>query len=203
MEDTDKTLTDPTLNYQPSEVPSLQADNSVALWTAEIIDPVQIGFIPSNSWSAKMQSLLSLRESYFSKKNNVNRRFEHKLWNALRITTLFPNLDKIVGVVWLNEKVIKVYKQPFARLLGITSTDGALFHKQGNFTRHGFVDMTEYEAKEMFTPEQLVDVDFREVHLVFNKEFNFSATATEQDISQCKWDNPAGATRVATIKINP
>ena len=203
MEDQDKILSVPISfpSAEPVYTSQAQDPNVASLWSAEIIDPVALGFIPPNTWAQKMYSLISLRETYFAKKNNVNRRFEHKLWNALRITTAFPQFDKIVGCVWASDKIIKVYKTPFAFLLGITTIDGGLFHKQGNFTRHGFSDMAEYDAVAALPPDQLADVDYREVHLLYTKDGSFSSTSTEQSISQCKWVNPQGASRVASLKI--
>ena len=204
MEDPDKLISIPQLNFPVTEAPVAvpQQDPTIAaLWSAEILDPVALGFIPPNTWAQKNYSLISLRESYFSKKNNVNRRFEHKLWNALRITSVFPQMDKIVGCVWASDKIIKVYKTPFAFLLGITTIDGGLFHKQGNFTRHGFTDMSEFDARASLPIEQLTDVDFREVHLVYTRDGTFCANSTEQSISQCRWVNPTGVSRVASLKI--
>ncbi|EAY03415.1 hypothetical protein TVAG_043610 [Trichomonas vaginalis G3] len=179
---------------------SKEAEALSALWNAEVLDPVSLGFIPS-IWKNKPVSLANLRESYFSKKNNVNRRFEHKLWNALRITQLYPNYLPVVGVEWVSNEVIKVYKHPFAHLLGISAVDGGLFHKQGNFTRHGFVEVTEEEIKNTINQTALSDVDHRDVHIVSNKEGSFTANSTEESINTCKWVNPVGSSRVAILNV--
>ena len=90
----------------------------------EMIDPDSLDFIPKGNWTSKPTSLDSLRDTYFGRKNNVNRRFEHKLWNALRITAVHPSLIRFVGVCWVNNNIIKVYKQIFAKLLNIKVVDG-------------------------------------------------------------------------------
>lgn len=169
--------------------------------TSEAIDPVALGFIPKSSWTTKSLSLESLHESYFGRKNNVNRRFEHKLWNALRITSAHPNLIQNVGVCWVSTKIIKVYKQAFAKLLKIRVVDGGLFHKQGNFTRHGFVICNETKAMAEVPDGYLADVDNRNVVLIYHKDNAFNQNSTEETISHCKWDDPSPKTRVASLKI--
>lgn len=179
----------------------LENDTHKDLWNAEILDPVTLGFIPT-IWKPKPQSLMSLRETYFSKKNNVNRRFEHKLWNALRITKTFHNYVPVVGVQWVTKDIIKVYKRSFAYLLNITTIDGGLFHKQGNFTRHGFVELSENEAKALLPESVRADVDFRDVHLLKHKDGFFTDDSTEETINYCKWDNPTGSSRIAVFNVS-
>lgn len=171
-----------------------------SLYTSETIDPTMLGFVPTGSWTSKTVSLQYLHDTYFSRKNNINRRFEHKLWNCLRITSVYPSMTKIVGVIWVSETVIKVYKHQFAKFLNINCVDGGLFHKQGNFTRHGFTMVNEHTARQMLTEDVLSDVDFREVVLIAHKDSTFTMTSSERTISNCKWDNPAGATRVASLR---
>ncbi|KAH0786637.1 hypothetical protein GPJ56_009464 [Histomonas meleagridis] len=79
--------------------------------------------------------------------------------------------------------------------------DGGLFHKQGNFTRHGFVILSDSEAKLKVPADQLADVDYHDVLLITHAQQNFTISSTEATISQCKWDNPSGATRVASLRI--
>ena len=172
-----------------------------ALYTTECIDPQELHFIPENAWTPGNVSLHTLHSDYFGRKNNVNRRFEHKLWNALRITSAFPNMTKLVGVIWVTETIMKVYKYPFAKLLNITAIDGGLFHKQGNFTRHGFVALNDTEAKAKVPAEHLQDVDFRDVLLVMHRSMQFTISSTEGSISTCRWDNPTSSARVASLRI--
>ena len=173
---------------------------SDSLYTEERIDPHALHFIPENTWSQQMVSLQFLHDDYFGRKNNVNRRFEHKLWNALLITENFPDMTKLVGVTWATDTVIKVYKFPFAKLLNITAIDGGLFHKQGNFPRHGFVILNDVDAKEKVPKEQQEDVDFRDVMLITHASNCFTRQSSEALINQCKWVSPGGVTRVATLR---
>jgi hypothetical protein len=193
---------------QPSDLLVLQhllteTEPLTALMASEIIDPIALRFIPRSAWAQQTTSLQSLHGDYFGRKNNVNRRFEHKLWNALRLTSAFPNMTKIVGVVWVGDSIIKVYKYPFAKFLNINAVDGGLFHKQGNFTRHGFVTVSDAEARDKIPPELLVDVDFREVLLITHPQGQFTMLSSEESISGCRWNNPTGATRVATLRFEP
>jgi hypothetical protein len=193
--------------YHDSDLFNLQkllaeAEPMTSLYAADIIDPIALGFVPTGSWSPQNSSLQVLRDSYFSRKNNVNRRFEHKLWNALRITTVYPNLTKFVGVHWMNDRIIKVHKRVFAKLLNIKCVDGGLFHKQGNFTRHGFTVVLEATAKQELSTDQLLDVEFREVTLISHKDGIFRRDVDEATISHCRWENPGGATRVAALKFD-
>jgi hypothetical protein len=195
-------------DFQPNELLVLQhllseADPGSALWTSALIDPTSLRFIPEASWSSQLLSLQMLHHDYFGRKNNVNRRFEHKLWNALQITTAFPNMVKLVGVAWVSDFVIKVYKRPFAKLLNISAVDGGLFHKQGNFTRHGFVLLSDAEARAKVAQDHIVDVDHREVLLIWHQHAQFTRLASEGTISGCRWDSDAGqAPRVAALRLD-
>jgi hypothetical protein len=165
-----------------------------ALMASEIIDPIALRFVPHSAWTQQTTSLQSLHDDYFGRKNNVNRRFEHKLWNALRLTSAFPNMTKIIGVVWVNDTIIKVYKYSFAKFLNINAVDGGLFHKQGNFTRHGFVVISDEDARDKIAPNLLVDVDFRDVLLIIHQHGLFTVLSPEETISGCKWNNPMATT---------
>lgn len=213
MEDSDKTGGTPLpqlggTELQGNDLMVLQqflseVEPLASLYTTECLDPLALRFIPENTWTSRMTSLQALHEDYFGRKNNVNRRFEHKLWNALQITAAFPNMTKIVGVMWVTETIIKVYKYPFAKLLNITAVDGGLFHKQGNFTRHGFVPVTEAEARASVPAEHLLDVNFRDVLLLVHQMRQFTMTSSEVNIATCRWDNPVGAARTASLRIDP
>jgi hypothetical protein len=194
--------------FQPNDLLVLQhflseTEPLTTLCTSDVIDPVSLHFLPEHGWSRQMVSLQSLHDDYFRRKNNVNRRFEYKLWNALRLMTVFPNMTKFVGVVWVTESVIKVCKQAFAMLLNIAAIDGCLFHKQGNFTRHGFVTLTDEEARERVQTQHLIDVDFRDVLLITHERALFTSLAGEASVGSCRWDNPDGAIRIATLRMDP
>lgn len=169
----------------------------------DMIDSKLLHFIPQDKFEKfNPMSLDDLRTKYFGRKNHACRRFEYKLWNALLITTVYPNLIPQVGVCWVNDNIIKVYKQSFAKLMNINHIDGGLFHKQGNFTRHGFVICEKEKVMQEIPQDQLEDVDFKNVVLVYHKENTFTKNSTEDEINSCKWDNPSPRTRIANIHFN-
>lgn len=171
--------------------------------SGDVIDPIKLEFIPRSFWiNSKPQSLQSLKDSYFSKKNSVNRRFEHKLWNALKITSAEPHLYNLVGVSWVNDTVLKVQKLTFAKFLHIATIDGGLFHKQGNFTCHGFQTLSEKEAKDILGDVELSGVDYKNTHLVRHINRQFTRSSDEQSLLECKWDNPSEQGRVAKLKMD-
>ena len=110
-----------------------QLFNDICLNSAATLNPVTLGFIPSHFWPNKDYSFADIVFDFFQRKNNTNCRFLHKLYNALKISQISPTYSELAGVQWITPNVIKVSKGQFARLLGIKSIDGSLFHQQGNF----------------------------------------------------------------------
>lgn len=154
-----------------------------------VINPQKLGFIPPNSWMDKEMTFGYLVTSFFQKRNNASSRFSHKLYNALRLSSAYPNLVPYIGVEWITPTILKVNKFTFARLLRIKTIDGSLFHQQGNFPSHGFVELTEKESHELLTPEQLEDVDYESVRLLKHPAGIFTKDCTGTDIANCKWIN--------------
>lgn len=97
-----------------------------------------LGFVPQSEWPPQTMSLSDLRRMYFTRRNGAARQFDYKLYNALCITNKFPEAYEHVGAIWVSPTVMKINSQAFAKLLGIHAVQGGLFHKQGNFPRHGF-----------------------------------------------------------------
>jgi hypothetical protein len=54
---------------------------------------------------------------------------------------------------------MKIHAKIFANLLGIHAVQGGLFHKQGNFSRHGFVQVPRYSPAALSLNLDLRDVD--------------------------------------------
>lgn len=144
--------------------------------------PLELGFIPSNFWRDEDKTFGQMYLEFFRRKNNSNCRFPHKLYNALLLTELFSGFERIVGVEWVNDHIIKVDRCGFAKLLGIRSIDGSLFHQQGNFPTHGFVEVDPAMTKSLFP-----NFDFQRYRLIEHKGGVFVKGCTELDINQCKW----------------
>ena len=128
--------------------------------------------------------------TFFQKKNNANSRFSHKLFNALKLSECSPEFPQLVGVSWLTQFILRVDKRAFARLLGIKSIDGSLFHQQGNFPSHGFFEIGAGDAAKFCPPGiNLTGVDFENVRLLVHNEQKFRKGCTEFDIINCRWAN--------------
>lgn len=113
---------------------------------------------------------MDLREAYFSRRNGIGRRFDVKLRNALRITSKFPELYPLVGVMRLSDSIFKVDGRVFGRLLGINAINGGLFHRQGNFTRHGYARIFLNDYPELKASPITGDVDDIDVLLYKNSD---------------------------------
>jgi hypothetical protein len=112
-----------------------------------IFKPYKLGFLPI-PWTQRKRTFGDLVSGFFTRKSSANSRFLHKLTNALKIGEIDENYFELVGVAWLTDQVIKVDKMKFARLLGIKSIEGSLFHQQGNFPSHGFIEIGASEARK-------------------------------------------------------
>jgi hypothetical protein len=146
------------------------------------LNPAALGFIPVYFWPNKEVPFADLVYDFFQRKNNVNARFLHKLFNALRISTIDPAWAEIVGVQWQAPFVIRVNKGEFARLLGIKAVEGSLFHQQGNFTTYGFVELNR-EQVQMYCPDtDLTTVDFDNVRLLVHQPGIFVSNCGEQQL---------------------
>jgi hypothetical protein len=152
------------------------------------VSPSHLGFIPGSVWTDQQIRFSDLVREFFQRKNNVNSRFSHKLFNALRLSEANPVYAKLVGVSWLTDTILKVDKRAFARLLGVRSIDGSLFHQQGNFPSHGFVEIGAGDVKDMCPSGiDLSSIDFENVRLLYHADGIFHRGCTERDIERCRW----------------
>jgi hypothetical protein len=142
----------------------------------------EFGFVPKAEWPPQVFTLWDLRQMYFTRRNGPGRRFDFKLYNALCITKVFPSAYYFIGAIWVSATVMKIHSQTFAQLLGIHAVQGGLFHKQGNFSRHGFQQvMKRAEAAAAMTLD-LADVDdylvrlFTDQHNRFSRDSEFVIT---------------------------
>jgi hypothetical protein len=174
-------------------VNSKQIQQEETLFASAIHDPSisfsphVLGFIPYKLWQDRFYTFGELVTDFFQRKNHSSCRFSYKLYNALKLSILSPNISSLVGVKWLSDKIIRVDKRNFARLLGIKSVDGSLFHQQGNFTSHGFCEITAEEVHIKCPKVDLTGVDFDNVRLLYHLEGVFVTSATENDIVNCRW----------------
>ena len=152
------------------------------------INPYQIGFIPHNYFRNEFYTFGSIVGDYFQKKNNPNCRFLHKLYNAIKLGEAYPEYLNYVGVSWISKEVIQVSKYRFARLLGIKTVDGSLFHRQGNFPSFGFVELTGDEIVKEFGIQKLNYLDFDVEKLLKHEEGIFVRNGDiDKILEMCKW----------------
>jgi hypothetical protein len=153
------------------------------------MNPMLFGFIPMSFWPNQEVTFGALVTSFFRRRNVAGCRFAHKLFNALRIGTVYPNIRRYLGVEWITRTVLRVDKNVFSRLLSIKVVNSALFYQQGNFPSHGFVEMGAVEAGRTLPPELLEGVDFERVRLLIHHDGGFKSDSSHTDIENCKWIN--------------
>jgi hypothetical protein len=134
----------------------------------------ELGFVPRSEWPPQVFALWDLRQMYFTRRNGPGRRFDFKLYNALCITKMFPSAYYFIGAIWLSQMVMKIHSHTFAHLLGIHAVQGGLFHKQGNFSRHGFQQVPKASHAAARINVDLCDVDDYSVRLFTDQSNRFS-----------------------------
>jgi hypothetical protein len=168
--------------------PSSNADYQAALVNSALVfSPQALGFLPSNYWLAVDATFGDLVTKFFQRKNNANCRFPHKLYNALALVEHNPMNFHLLGVQWVTDRIFKVDKVIFGRLLGIMAVDGGLFHRQGNFPSHGFGELTTTEIDALRGTFDLSDVDQDRVRLLYHKGNSFAKGSSEDAVTRCKW----------------
>jgi hypothetical protein len=164
------------------------ADYEVALTNHSLVfSPQGLGFLPSNYWLDVDETFGELLSKFFQRKNNANCRFPHKLYNALALVEHDPEMFRFVGVQWVTDRVFKVDKLIFGRMLGISAIDGSLFHQQGNFPSHGFAEVMGEKLARLKAEHPLADVDQERVRLFFHKGNVFTRGTCEDVVMKCKW----------------
>jgi hypothetical protein len=175
----------PALNHLGPD--SNAAFRNAAANSTSVFNPYLLGFLPRTYWLPSIMSFGVLVSRFFQRKNNPNCRFPHKLFNALLLVSIDQSLWPLIGVQWVSNRVFKVGKLVFARLLGISSVDGALFHQQGNFPSHGFAELSTSEVAQLRQRMGLADVDGDRVRLMAHVGGLFGRDVSEQTLHQCKW----------------
>jgi len=155
--------------------------------TAITVSPRDMHFAPAAFWPHGAYAFGDIVSEFFQRKNNVNCRFYHKLFNALQISKYSPDLIPMVGVQWVTDTIFRVNAKAFARLLGIKSIDGALFHQQGNFPSHGFVEISKCDIKNMIPPESVKFVDCVVWKAFYHKTGALKRESSEDELPKCNW----------------
>ena len=152
-----------------------------------VLNPRQLGFIPSSSWSTESMTFGMLVTTFFRRRNSMHCKFPYKLFNALRLSELFPEFIEHLGIQWVTDVVFWVHRRNFARLLGVKTVEGGLFHQQGNFPSHGFVELPFAESDAMSRAHGLGPCDLSVVRFVQHSQGIFTRYSTEESLEKCKW----------------
>ena len=148
------------------------------------VNPRKMGFIPERTFPDREVPFRTIVQDFFQRKNHSSCRFIHKLYNAQRLVECDPKFVSIVGVSWVTDKILKINREVFARLLMVKAVEGSLFNKQGNFPSHGFCEVEPEVARSMFP-----DFDFSLERLLVHRDGIFVRGCTENTVTLCKWTN--------------
>jgi hypothetical protein len=151
------------------------------------IDPCTLGLIPRDTWPKGALPLGVIVATFFQKRNSKHWNFPSKLYNALLITEECPPLYRYLGIRWVTDEVIVVEKFIFARLLGVRSIDGSLFHQQGNFPSHGFMELSFQEAQAVAAANGFGSVDSHSMRFLRHMRGTFRRNCSENVIRQLEW----------------
>ena len=150
-------------------------------------NPQTINLIPYSLWKSENITFGYLVSFHFRKRNSSNSKFPIKLFNALKITEHCPDLFPHIGVKWITDDVIWVDREAFACLIGVKTVEGGLFHQQGNFPSHGFVELSYEESQMLANSLNLGRIDLSVMRLVRHRTGLFRRGCTELDILRCQW----------------
>ena len=162
--------------------------DEICLDPSVTINPQQLQFIPAAAWPPENISFGLLVSTFFRKRNSMHCKFPYKLYNALKMTQFCPEFTPHVGVEWITDSVFRVHRVIFARLLGVRTVDGGLFHQQGNFPSHGFLELPFEESDRISRANGLGPADLSQVRFMTHSSGQFVRQSTEADLGKCRWN---------------
>lgn len=177
--------------YVPLPHPSLISSpvHPSQLLNSFVFNPCEFNLYPQVVWPDEEVAFTSVSASHFKCKSNRNVKFEHKLWNALQITTRRPDLYPAVGVMWVSDTIIQVNRVIFGNLLGLEKSTSALFNMQGSFPTHGFTELTLDEVRIVAGVKSTTN-DFDECRFFVRKDGKFTRHSKEADVMACTYQKP-------------
>lgn len=159
----------------------------------DLVDVKMMGLVPSQFWDKYQSSMIPLQtiiEEFFYRRTSNTTKFIFKLYNALRITTYYPEYKDIIGVYWISEEIFVVLRHEFAVLNNIKIEKGALFHQHGNFTTHGFEQISTSEIASKFGKEFVTEFNIKNTVFCQHKFKAFTKrTIGEQILEECPYRN--------------
>lgn len=152
------------------------------------INPRALQFIPTAAWASDNMSFGLLVSTFFRKRNSMHCKFPYKLYNALKMTQFCPEFIPHVGVEWVTDSVFRVHRVVFARLLGVRTVEGGLFHQQGNFPSHGFIELPFDQSDRISRECGFGPADLSQVRFMTHTSGEFVRQSTEDDLEKCRWN---------------
>ena len=152
------------------------------------VRPRLMQFIPAAAWTAEPVSFGLLVSTFWRKRNSMHCKFPYKLYNALKLTQFCPEFIPHIGVEWVTDSVFRVNRVAFARLLGVRTIEGGLFHQQGNFPSHGFVELPFEESDRLSRECGMGPADLSQVRFMTHQSGEFVRQSTEDDLEKCRWN---------------
>jgi hypothetical protein len=151
------------------------------------VNPTELGFIPADSWRNQLIPFRSMISSFFHRRNTVKFTFPCKLVNALRIAERIPQAFAVVGVKWITDDIFLVHGPIFARLLNLKSIDAGLFHQQGNFPSHSFIEIPFDECRAIAESGGFHQLDKEIVRFFRHSSGDFRRNRENADPEKLKW----------------
>jgi hypothetical protein len=179
-----RSISAPSLEFPRIDLMTFDQAMSDPLFT---INPTALGFIPHEAWSDQEVPFGQLVMTFFRRRNSMHCKFPYKLFNALLLTRKLPRFFPLVGIRWVTEDIFLVQKLIFAQLLGVRTIDGSLFHQQGNFPSHGFVELSFQEAKQIGAENGIFEVDATNMRFLKHANGGFTSNDVVLDPEQLKW----------------
>lgn len=155
-----------------------------------MVDPKKLKLLPREIWGSKPPArLFSELSTSFFRRNGRNIRFNFKLHNLLMITKECPQRYPVVGVLFIGPEYILVNGEVLAKVLGVKTDSyrAALFHQQGNFKTHGFVELFPQNIDRNLLFPQYRDININaENESIFTHEY-YNINSNQEDVESMRW----------------
>jgi hypothetical protein len=106
----------------------------------------------------------------------------------LKLSEACPEFQEHLGIQWVTDEIFRVHRTNFARLIGVKTVEGGLFHQQGNFPSHGFVELSFVESDAISRAKGFGPCDLSVVRFMRHATGGFGRYSTEASLQdRCKW----------------
>ena len=176
------------IEHKPNSTDNDHAFRSLSIYNL-YINPWRFRFQPFGQWENKQISIFALLKTHFQTRSTKKIRFEHKLWNALQLTSAYPELYNVLGVMLVTPQLIKADRDKIGAAFALTKPNAALFNQQGAFPSHGFIEVSQSASisKYKALPYLVENVDEMKVRLYAPKDPMISLF---EHLQSCHWNSP-------------